>query len=462
MASDHAVRKFVGVHTNADPLVVLDKIRRVIEGRKLANKIPLVKFGKDTWGRFYFFLGAKGWNDVYLPEEVKRVLELVGLEASAYWPMEVNYIQWKFRGEEVQTQYFKSAETTSPAGGVARPRTGYTPVGVGHAIDPFDLSETELPEIGLEDSKADQRFDQLLYWLSARAEGSWEVFVQACQLLRLVKEPRHARHVQRRLMLLGHVECSADGARWSICPPAAVRSPSGEVFLCGQRTPELLEELSDHFSIVDRPQPEHSCPTRLAIKGFSLDESENIRLKAGVTLTAAGEAPVKLATILPDLAGWQDSLTRIEKLNPYSYEIERWASGSFSPCEEISERHNVYSGEPGMYRLTHKVTRVSMTLYFDQAGQRWLKGDWYGLRFLALQSAESGCVARYDARKNELLIPFAQHWPLLYERALILCSGFLPGKVKDSGVLVYQRVPANLSHVLAEKLNVPVEEKHHA
>jgi hypothetical protein len=462
MASDHAVRKFVGAHTDADPVVVLDKIRRVVEGRKLANKIPLVKFGKDTWGRFYFFLGVKGWNDVYLPEEIRRVLELVGLEGSAFWPMEINYIRWKLRGEEIETQYFKSAEATPPSGGAPRPGTGYTPVGVGHAIDPFDLSETEWPEIGLEGSKADQRFDQLLYWLSARAEGSWEVFVQACQLLRLVKEPRHARHVQRRLMLLGHVECSADGARWSICPAAAVRSQSGEVFLCGQRTPELLEELSEHFSIVDRPQPEHSCPTHLAINGFSLDESATIRLKAGVTLTAAGEAPVKLATILPDLAAWQDSLTRIEKLNPYSYEIERWVSGTFSPCQEISERHNVYTGEPGMYRLTHKVTRVGMTLYFDQAGQRWLKGDWYGLRFLAHQSAGARCAAEYDISRGEMVIPLAQHWPLLYERALVLCSGFLPSRIKDSGALVYNNVPANLSRVLADKLNVSVEEKHHA
>ncbi len=92
MASDHAVQRYVGVHTDADPQVVLDKLRRVVEGRKLANKIPLVKFAKTPRGRFEFFLGVKGWSDVFLPEEVRRVLELLGLERAAYWPIEINYI----------------------------------------------------------------------------------------------------------------------------------------------------------------------------------------------------------------------------------------------------------------------------------------------------------------------------------------------------------------------------------
>jgi hypothetical protein len=462
VAGDNTVQRYVGVHADDDPQVILEKLRRVVEGRKLANKIPVVKCSKNPRGRFYFFLGVKGWKDVYLPEEVRRVLELLGLEAFAYWPMEINYILWKLRGEEIETHYFKSVETAAPAAGVVPPGTGYTSVGAGHPVDPFDLSESELPDGVTEDSEADQRFDRLLYWLSARAEGSWEVFVQACQLLRLVQEPRHARHVQRRLMLLGHVECSADGGRWSICPAAVVRSQSGESFLCGQRTPELLEELSEHFGIVDRPQPGHSCPTRLMINGLSLSEGESTPLRAGVALTAAGSSSDKLARVLPDLAGWQDTLTRIEKLNPYNYEIERWAGGRFSPCQEIGERHNVYSGESGMYRLTHKVTGVGMTLYFDQPGQRWLRGDWYGLRYLAHQTAGTRCGVEHDTRTNELRMPIEQHWPLLYERALVLSSGFLPHKIKGSGALIYQGVPAALSRVLAEKLNVSVEEKHHA
>lgn len=462
MASDNTVQRYVGVHTDVDPQAVLDRLRRVVEGRKLTRKIPVAKCAKNPRGRFYFFLGVRGWGDVYLPEEVRRVLELLGLESFAYWPIEVNYIQWKLRGEEIETHYFRSAETSAATAEVVPPKPGYISVGVDHWIDPFDLSETDLPDGGLEGSNADQRFDQLLYWLSARAEGSWEVFVQACQLLQLVREPRHARYVQRRLMLLGHLECSADGRRWSICPAAIVRSQSGESFLCGQRTPELLEELSENFGIIDRPQPEHSCPTHLVITGLSLSEGETIQLRGGVALTAAGSSSDKLANVLPDLAGWQDTLTRIEKLNPYNYEIERWTSGRFSPCQDISERHNVYTGESGMYRLTHKATGVGMTLYLDQTGQRWLKGDWYGLRFLAYQTAGARCEVEHDSKRKELRIPLAQHWPLLYERALVLASGFLPNRIKDSGVLIYREVPARLSHALAEKLNASVEEKRHA
>lgn len=462
MVSSNTVQRYVGVHTDADPQAVLDKLRRVVERRNFANKIPVVKYAKSPRGRFEFFLGVAGWSDVFLPEEVWRVLEMLGLERFAYWPLDINYIQWKLRGQEIETHYFKPIEAKGAAAGVIPTGAGYTSVGINHPIDPFDLYQTELPDNDLEGSEADQRFDQLLYWLSAKAEGSWEVFVKACHLLRLVNEPKQARHVQRRLILLGHIECSADGARWSICPAAVVRSQSGESFLCGQRTPELLEELSAHFGIVDKPQPDHKCPTRLAVTSLSLNEGETIRLKEGIVLTATGTTSEKLAAILPDLAGWQDMLARIEKLNPYNYEIERWAGGGFSRCQEIIERDNYYTGESGMYRLTHKVTGVGMTLYFDQARQRWLKGDWYGLRFLAHQTAETRCVVEHDIRRNELKIPLAQHWPLLYERALVLSSGFLPHRIKDPGLLIYQKVPVNLSLVLAQKLNVSVKEKRHA
>jgi hypothetical protein len=403
-----------------------------------------------------------GWNDVFLPEEVRRVLELLGLESFAYWPMDISYVHWKLSGQEIETHYFKSSEAKSAADDVLPTGVGYTSIGINHPSDPFDLYETEPPDYDLYDSKANQRFDQLLYWLSARAEGSWEVFVQACQLLRLVDEPKQARYVQRRLMLLGHIECSADGARWSICPAAVVRSQLGESFLCGQRTPELLEDLSTHFGIVDKPQPDHRCPTRLAVTGLSLDGGETIRLKGGIVLTAAGTTSEKLAAVLPDLVGWQDILARIEKLNPYNYEIERWAGGRFSPCQDIGERDNIYTGETGMYRLRHKATGVSMTLYFDRVGQRWLKGDWYGLRFLTYHIAGTRCEVVHETRRNEMRMPLAQHWPMLYERALVLSSGFLPDRTRNTEWLVYRDVPATLSNTLAHKLNVSVKESHHA
>jgi hypothetical protein len=462
VVSSNTVQRYVGVHTEADPQAVLDKLRRVVERRNFANKIPVVKCAKSPRGRFEFFLGVAGWSDVFLPEEVWRVLEMLGLERFAYWPLDINYIQWKLRGQEIETHYFKPIEAKGAAASVIPTGAGYTSVGINHPIDPFDLYQTELPDNDLEGSEADQRFDQLLYWLSARAEGSWEVFVKACQLLRLVNEPKQARHIQRRLILLGHIECSADGARWSICPAAVVRSQSAESFLCGQRTPELLEELSAHFGMVDKPQPDHKCPTRLAVTGLSLDEGETIRLKGGIVLTSTGTTSEKLAAALPDLAGWQDMLTRVENLNPYNYEIERWAGGRFSPCQDISERDNVYTGESGMYHLTHKVSGVGMTLFFDRVGQRWLKGDWYGLRFLTYHIAGTRCEIVHDTGRNEMRMPLAQHWPMVYERALVLSSGFLPDRTRHREWLVYRDVPAAITYTLAHKLNVSVKEMHYA
>jgi hypothetical protein len=462
VANSNMVRRYIGAHTDANPQTVLQNLQRVVKKHNLANKIPLVKYAKNPRGRFYFFLGVTGWNDVFIPKEAWHVIELLGVEKFVFWPLDNDCVHRWLRDQEIETLYFNPLKPKVTKPDVILIRRQYVLVTQNHPIQPFDISETELPESDLEDSESDQRFDQMLYWLSAKAEGSWEVFVQACHLLRLVKEPRQARHVQRRMILLGHVECSADGARWSICPATVVRSQLGESFLCGQRTPELLEELSSHFGIVDKPQPDHKGPTHLAISGLSLDEDETIKLKGEVVLTAAGTASEKIATVLPDLAKWQDTLTRIEKLNPYNYEIERWDGASFSPCHDIRERNNIYTGESGMYHLTHQTTGVGMTLYFDHVGQRWLKGDWYGLRFLTYYTTGTRCEVVYDTVRNELRIPIVQHWPLLFERALVLSSGFLPRRNKDAGLLVYQKVGCNLSHILAEKLNVSVEEKHHA
>src|SRR5215216_1381547 len=204
---------YIEVYTDADPQIVLDKLRRVVERQKIVNRIPFVKCAKNLQGSFYFYLGVSGWNDACLPEEVRHLLELLGLEGFANWPININDLQSKLSGQEIETHYFKPIEGKVATADVISTGIGYTSVGINHLNDPFDIFETELPEGDLEDGQAGQRFDQLLYWLSARAEGSWEVFAQACHLLRLVKDPRQARHVQRRLILLGHAESSADGAR---------------------------------------------------------------------------------------------------------------------------------------------------------------------------------------------------------------------------------------------------------
>ena len=153
-------------------------------------------------------------------------------------------------------------------------------------------------------------------------------------------------------------------------------------------------------------------------------------------------------------------VTVIGQLEGLSYEIERWQSGSFQPCENLYERDGIYYGEPGMYRVRLKGNRSgrTMTLFFDEPSQRWIRGDWYGLRFQSLAAGPACVEAVHDFGASELLIPASQRWQLLYERALTLASGMLPGRAANPDWLSYSRIPLDLAKVLCGKLNVDLRE----
>ena len=53
------------------------------------------------------------------------------------------------------------------------------------AGDPFDLSETSFKEEESVYNLLAERYDQLLYWLSTNAEGTWQAFAKACTILQL-------------------------------------------------------------------------------------------------------------------------------------------------------------------------------------------------------------------------------------------------------------------------------------
>ena len=113
-----------------------------------------------------------------------------------------------------------------------------------------------------------------------------------------------------------------------------------------------------------------------------------------------------------------------------------------------------------MYRLTRGETSdtYQIVLYFDQSNQRWLRGDWYGLRFLAYNAAELDFEVQYDSSANDIWIPVDERWPMLYERALVLASGILPHRAENTKWLRYSGISNELVQLLTEKLNVSIRE----
>lgn len=309
-----------------------------------------------------------------------------------------------------------------------------------------------------------QPYQHLLYWLSALGRGTWQSFKKACQTLEL----EEAKRILRRFKLLGHLESSPDGKRWSIAPTALVQVDSlwwePEFFLCGQQNEALLEELQNYSTINSIHQPRGDAPpclrVRLANSMVVERVIEQIKSRLGITIYRADRPAGQLAELLPELEKWRLGLRPLPGVVPSFCDWRRFDGNNgnnFVECDAPNQS--------GMYEMLRREEgrstggRTLFTLFYDAETETWRQGDWYGLRFLALQQSDRPCLARYDAVSNCLAIPYSQRWPELYERALVLASGRLPTYKKNRlSWLVYENIERELGQRLAKKLHVAWEE----
>lgn len=438
-------RRYVGVQTAGRTAQVLERIRQVVRSCNQTHAIPIIKVEKKARGQFYIFLALEGVEGGRLPDSIANVLKLAGLTGKHYWPLSLAEIKYMVSSAEVETYGFSALP--------------YKPLWERDLGDPYDLS-FETPSVTeVEDPQLGEKYDRLLYWLSATAEGTWEVFVRTCAALGLTSETRLARRIFRRLILLGHIECSTDGSAWTICPPALVLSPTrSEVgFLCGQRTPKLLKILERIGALAKYQQPGCQGPSRIEVT-CEYPAAGVIELADGISLHVAGTASTRLAGLLPDLEGWKETLTPVEKLNTTNCSVERWDGRQYALCHDFYQRGDEYFGARGLYRLTREANSYQMVLYFDCDSQKWLKGDWYGLRYLVCKDAGQDCEVIRRAESNELMIPAEERWPLLYERALVLAAGSLPHPADNRKWLGYKGVSGEVAQLLTSRLAVTMKE----
>jgi hypothetical protein len=168
-----------------------------------------------------------------------------------------------------------------------------------------------------------------------------------------------------------------------------------------------------------------------------------------------------VASVAPSVAEWRDSLKRLDKPSIAGLRIERWRDGAFTVCEDVYQRAGKYVGLAGMYRLSARDVppERGQVCFFDVERQRWLLADWYGLRFLSLDTeggeAERAGHAIWDSEESTLVIPEEERWPAGYERILVLASGLLPDRAKTK--LRYGGITKKLAKSLCEKLQVSLE-----
>ena len=442
-------RRYLGIQAHGNPRDILNKVVAGVRSFDLHSTVPLVKFEKNPKRQFYLFFAVDGADGDDIPTDVISFQRAIGLSGQEYWPL---------APEEIKSMTQNGVDLHSFIQIPRLPLPEYDPG------DPLDHSDAPWPPAEGRPELSPQ-FERLLYWASALGGGTFQAFIQACQALQVAGGPTDARSVFRRLRLLGHIESSGDGQRWSAAPAAFVRFPGhpADGFLAGRRTPALLQGLGDEVISAPSPQPGHQGPPRLELAAGRWPEYPGGPDDAAVS--DAGIASTRLAELLPDLAGWQASLAVMPKLPLASFEMERWQEGGFQSCEPVYERDGWYYGASGMYRLSRpdrgRANPYTLTLFFDEPGQRWLRGDWYGLRFLAAAGPSAAPPPALEeavhlSGEAALLLPAAQRWPLLYERALTLASGLLPGPAPNRQWLQYPGIPLELAQTLCRKLGVPL------
>jgi hypothetical protein len=318
-------------------------------------------------------------------------------------------------------------------------------------------------------------FDRFLMWLSATGEGRWESFLRVARILGVANDVPNARRLFRRLVLLGHLDSSLDGRDWSIAPPVIVQSAAQpqSAFWCGCRSGPLLRSLPASWQAEDPlTQPDGFGPAKRPIVLPSVVDDQwlppSTEPPTWQTPSWGGPVAVRLAALLPHIEEWAKTLQSIASLTPPAA-VEHWdlASASFlnAPDFRIDPTGRCH-GTTGMYRLAYgEVPNVyHLTVFLDSTsppGCQLLRGEWYGLRFLALHSCGKYLKAVWsEADGGTLAILVRQRWPLLYERALVLASGLLPDNTTNSRYLYYRGVPIALAQSVADLLGVKVETDH--
>lgn len=318
-------------------------------------------------------------------------------------------------------------------------------------------------------------FDRFLKWLSAAGEGRWESFVRVARILGVAADATNARRLFRRLVLLGHLDSSPDGRAWSIAPPVVVQSAAQpqSAFWCGCRSEPLLRSLPASWQVSDlAPQPDGFGPAKrpIVIPSEVDDQWLSASTEPPTWQAPSWGGPVaeRLAALLPQIDEWAKTLQPVATLTPPDA-VEQWdlASASFlnAPGFRIDTTGRCH-GATGLYRLAYgQAPNVyHLTVFLDAAsppGSQLSRGEWYGLRFLALHKNNKYRKAMWSGEEGgTLAIPERHRWPLLYERALVLASGFLPHSPAQNRLLYYRGVPLKLAQTIADQIGVEVETDH--
>lgn len=415
----------------------IEKIKSCVKNMSLGMRIPMVKFEPGDGKQFYLGLA------VYLEDpsvtrptpELERLFSCAGLKRPIEHPpnrnifFHPNEISKGFLSGNVQWESFNESITFES---LQEDLAGVEP-------QPNPLGETQ--GIGAD------AMNKLLWWGSAMGRGSYNLFRQACARIN-GNSDTPAWHLMRRLNLLGHLEFdNEDGPpHWGIVGTAFILSKAGDAFLIGRRTPGLINSLQQRIDLSTKPM--NQSPDRIGARIADLHENMGFLADMGVALLE--DTVQDWLDLLPEQAAFFSHFASDPDIQQHNYTFARWTNSGFIQ-ESFDGRTR------GLYEIT-SIGRGGPSRHVCFDGQRWVKGGFYDLKWLSrkVTVAEMQALHYPDGR---LVVPMEERWPLLYERALVLCSGSPPSKLKsrDGEFLSYQAIPLKVASSLCEKLELQLK-----
>lgn len=310
--------------------------------------------------------------------------------------------------------------------------------------------------------------NNLLLWMSARQQGSWQQFRTAVEELHMAGsdgEPQGGtdedtadpytlplyQALRLNLQRLGHAEffAGAGGSDWRVTPPSlAVRQHARSWLgvLAGARSSKLLRRLHDAAASAKLETLSFpACPDQIRIVAGDACVLAAVGKRAGLILQ--NDAPTAILTNLPPI---DDPAVRRRADLPFGagWRIEQWSASNLG--WRAAARDEVFSTSLGLFRFSLRHQRYvflcSRGAAFQVPGQ---VGKYVVLRCRRRQ------ILRYDAAGHRLSVPASCRPPFLLERALILCSGLLPtyeAEPTATGALCYADVPEAIARLASALL----------
>jgi hypothetical protein len=304
--------------------------------------------------------------------------------------------------------------------------------------------------------------NDLLIWMSARERGSWSVFRSAVEQFHVEADeidendengnesttsdlPSY-QAVRFCLQRLGHAEffTKPAGADWRIVPAAlAVHARNGEWigFLCGARSPELLNKLSLLHGAVSFQSQANACmPDRLLLMAADRDVLLQVAEDSGLAFQA--NAPASLLAALPPVDDPRSRFS-VEPPTGPGWTIDRFSASRLA--WQATTSRDMVRMSTALFRFRMKYQRFH---FLRWRGKTFRVAVQVG-KYAILRHQRIRAILQYDEQKQLLSLPVSCRPPLLVERALILCTGLLPLVVKGSGRIEYANVPPPIARFAA-------------